>query len=284
MAKNSKIEWTDHTVNLWWGCTKVHAGCDNCYAETLSHRWGNDVWGEGKERKRIKSAFNDLNKYQKEAQEKGVNITVFVGSMMDVFEKSKPISNTSLLAENTGDLRNELFDRILQGKYDNLIFLFLTKRPSNINKQIPLDWQIDPPKNVWFGTSPVDQKTFDNLIPILKKVNGNLFLSVEPQLSEIKGVDLEGISWVIQGGESGHGKRPFKLEWADTLKVECINQNVPYFFKQIDKIQEVPQAYKVRELPFELSKNEICSVCETEIVNDDLPYPCMCPEPNTKFN
>ena len=46
MAQNSKIEWTDNTVNLWWGCTKVHAGCDNCYAETLSHRFGNDIWGE----------------------------------------------------------------------------------------------------------------------------------------------------------------------------------------------------------------------------------------------
>jgi len=250
MAKNSKIEWTDHTVNLWWGCTKVHAGCDNCYAETLSHRWGNDIWGEGKERKRIKSAFNDLYKYQKEAEQKGIEVRVFVGSMMDIFEKSKPISNKHLLAETTEDLRSELFSRISDGKYNNLTFLFLTKRPSNINKQIPLDWQNYPPKNVWFGCSPVDQKTFENLVPMLQQVSGNLFLSVEPQLGEIKNIDLSGIGWVIQGGESGHGKRPFDLLWADSLKLECRNQNVPYFFKQIDKVQEIPESYLVRELPF----------------------------------
>ena len=69
MAENSKIEWTDHTINLWWGCTKVHEGCDNCYAENLSDtRYKNNLWGEGKARKRIKSAFKDLNKYQKHHQ------------------------------------------------------------------------------------------------------------------------------------------------------------------------------------------------------------------------
>jgi protein gp37 len=86
---------------------------------------------------------------------------------------------------------------------------------------------------------------------MLQKVNGNLFLSVEPQLGEIKNIDLNGIGWVIQGGESGHGKRPFDLLWADRLKLECITQNVPYFFKQIDKVQEIPEEYLIRELPFE---------------------------------
>lgn len=249
MGKNSKIEWTDHTVNLWWGCSKVHAGCDNCYAETLSHRWGEDIWGDNKDRKRIKSAFSDLNKYQKDAEKKGIKLRVFVGSMMDIFEKSISISNKILLAENSGDLRNELFDRISQGKYNNLTFLFLTKRPSNINKMIPLDWQTDPPINVWFGTSPVDQQTFERLVPMLQKVKGNRFLSVEPQLGEIRNIDLSGIAWLIQGGESGHGKRPFSLEWSDILKKECIAQNVPYFFKQIDKIQAIPEEYLVREFP-----------------------------------
>jgi protein gp37 len=251
MAKNSKIEWTDHTVNLWWGCTKVHAGCDNCYAEATARRYGNDIWGEGKDRKRIKSAFNDLNKYQKEAEAAGEQVRVFVGSMMDIFEKSKPISDDPfMLAETTGDLRSELFSRISEGKYNNITFLFLTKRPSNINKQIPLDWQTNPPNNVWFGCSPVDQNTFDNLVPMLQQVNGKLFLSVEPQIGEIKNIDLTGIGWVIQGGESGQGKRPFNLQWADRLRLECQAQNVPYFFKQIDKVQEIPDGYKVRELPY----------------------------------
>lgn len=68
MAQNSKIEWTTHTANLWSGCTKVHEGCDNCYAETLSKRWGNDVWGNDKPRKEVKSVWNDLAKYLKVAQ------------------------------------------------------------------------------------------------------------------------------------------------------------------------------------------------------------------------
>ena len=83
MAQNSKIEWTTHTANLWHGCTKVHEGCDNCYAETLSKRWGNDVWGNNKPRKEIKSVWNDLAKYQKLAKEAGEIHSVFVGSMME---------------------------------------------------------------------------------------------------------------------------------------------------------------------------------------------------------
>ena len=251
MAENSKIEWTDHTVNLWWGCTKVHAGCDNCYAETLSHRWNNDLWGEGKPRKRIKSAFKDLGKYQKQAKKLGVNYRVFVGSMMDIFEKSKPLSNPSALFATTGAMRDYLFDMIKGGNYENLTFLFLTKRPSNIHKMMPIEWLSDQPDNVWFGTSPVDQPTFERLVPQLTKhTYKNRFLSVEPQLSEIKNIDLSEIDWVIQGGESGHGKRPFKLEWADRMKVECKTQNVPYFFKQIDKVQPIPENYLIRELPF----------------------------------
>lgn len=65
MAKDSKIEWTHHTANLWHGCTKVHEGCDHCYAEALAKRWGNNVWGNDKPRKAIKSVWDDLQKYQK---------------------------------------------------------------------------------------------------------------------------------------------------------------------------------------------------------------------------
>lgn len=250
MAKNTKIEWTDHTVNLWWGCTKVHKGCDNCYAETFSKRWKEDIWGNDKERKRINSAFSDLDKYQKEAKLTNKKATVFMGSMMDIFEKNKPLKNKHLLAENIDDLRQELFLRISENKYNDIIFLFLTKRPGNINKIIPLDWQLEPPKNVWFGCSPVDQKTFDNLVPKLKEVKGNLFLSIEPQLEEIISVNLSGINWVIQGGESGHKKRPFNLEWTNSIRLECQKQKTPYFFKQIDKIQIIPKEYLIREMPF----------------------------------
>jgi protein gp37 len=216
MAQNSKIEWTEHTANLWHGCTKVHEGCDNCYAETLAKRWGNDIWGNDKPRKLTGSAWRDLVKFQETAKKAGAIARVFVGSMMDIFEKPMPLNNSKGEPQglNTGNLRDLLFQEISNGKYPNMIFLLLTKRPSNINKYIPENWKTNPPSNVMFGTSPVNQATFDKLVGQLLEVKGKRFLSVEPQLDFINLGDISGIDWIIQGGESGHHKRPFNLEWA----------------------------------------------------------------------
>ncbi len=252
MAQNSKIEWTHHTANLWHGCTKVHEGCDNCYAETLSKRWGNDVWGNDKPRKATKSVWGDFLKYQAFAAAANENHRVFVGSMMDIFEKPMPLidSKGEAMKETTGDLRDKFFNEIVPN-CPNLTFLLLTKRPSNINKYIPESWKVTPPKNVMFGTSPVNQKTFDTLVKQLQMVNGKKFLSVEPQLWFIhldKG-NTKGINWIIQGGESGHGKRPFDLFWARSMREDCIHLGIPYFFKQIDKIQAIPEDLMIRQFP-----------------------------------
>lgn len=253
MAQDSKIEWCHHTINLWWGCTKVHEGCDNCYAEKLSKRWGNNVWGNDNPRKEIRSAWNDLNKYQKIAQQKNEIHRVFVGSMMDIFEKPMPLIDANIPEYTTGVLRNRLFEFIELGYYPNLMFLFLTKRPSNINKYIPLSWKTNPPTNIMFGTSPVNQKTFNDLTGQLLKVKGKKFLSIEPQLDYINietlGFGGGGIDWIIQGGESGPHKRQFNLEWAWSLQVYCKRLSIPYFFKQIDKIQQIPESLLVREFP-----------------------------------
>lgn len=256
MAEDSKIEWTDHTVNLWWGCTKVHQGCDNCYAERLSKRWGNDVWGNDTPRKRIKSAFTDLDKYQRQAELEGVNKKIFVGSMMDVFEKSRPLLNPTDEFKTTNDLRFQLFKNIDNCQYNNLIFLFLTKRPSNINKMILTSWTDDewmPPVNVWFGASVVDYESMMDVSRHLSKVDGNTFWSVEPLLEEIslqstmKGHKLP--DWLIVGGESGPNKRPFSLKWAKTLREDCEEFEIPFFFKQIDKQQRIPDEMLIREFP-----------------------------------
>ena len=249
MAENSKIGWTDNTVNLWWGCTKVHTGCDNCYAEVLSHRFGDNIWGNDSPRKEIKSAFRDLNKYQKKARLENKMVKIFVGSMMDIFEKPMPLLDRDYL---TGELRSRLFAQISRGEYPNLIFLFLTKRPSNINKYIPVAWRTNPPENVMFGTSPVDQKTAETLIPQLLEVKGKRFLSIEPQLGSIniKGFLFDGgINWVIQGGESGSKKRPFNLDWAYYMKQQCEETNVPFYFKQIDKVQKIPKDLMIKQFP-----------------------------------
>lgn len=258
MAENSKIEWCHHSVNLWWGCTEVHAGCDNCYARVFSNRFNQPLWGNDVPRKEIKSAWDNLIKFQNLAAAKGEIHRVFVGSMMDIFEKAMPIIDAEVPEYTTGVLRNRFFSQITDGWYPNLLFLFLTKRPSNINKRIPDHWKETPPDNVMFGTSPVDQKTADTLIPQLLQVKGKKFLSVEPQLAEIKlqsnwligNHDIKGqIDWVIQGGESGPKRRPFNLDWAYSLRDQCAEARVPYFFKQIDKVQPIPADLMIRQFP-----------------------------------
>lgn len=260
MAQNSKIEWTTHTANIWWGCTKVHEGCDNCYAETLANRWGSNVWGNDNPRRLIKGFFQDLNNYQAAAKKAGEMHRVFVGSMMDIFEKPMPLINSKgeALPETTDYHRQHFFQNISDGIYPNLIFLLLTKRPSNINKYIPESWKQTPPENVMFGTSPVNQQTFDTLVRHLQEVNGKRFLSVEPQLDKITLGNLVGIDWIIQGGESGHHKRPFNLEWARSMRDECQALGVPYFFKQIDKIQQIPDDLLIRNFPTETVSSAFC--------------------------
>lgn len=270
MAQNSKIEWTHHTANLWHGCTKVHEGCTNCYAETLSKRWGNDVWGNDKPRKAIKSVWNDLAKYQKLAKEANEIHRVFVGSMMDIFEKPMHVidskGNTELDCHcdwcdgklTTEHFRQWFFRTVIPNS-PNLLFLLLTKRPSNINKYIPEEWKLNPPTNVMFGTSPVNQETCNKLIPQLLQVKGKHFLSIEPQLNYVdifgswvdkeRNLELGVIDWIIQGGESGHHKRPFNLKWAYAMKEQCEAMGVPYFFKQIDKVQPIPEDLLIRQFP-----------------------------------
>jgi len=242
MAQDSKIEWTHHTANLWHGCSKVHAGCDNCYAETMAKRWGRDIWGKEKPRIMIKSFIADLAKYQKLAAQSNEIHRVFVGSMMDIFENPMPLidHNGNELGFNTGTLRDDFFRLIGLGAYPNLMMLLLTKRPSNINKFTPDYWKETPPPNTMFGTSPVNQETYNTLKRHLLQVNGKRFLSIEPQLGYIDLGDLSGIDWVIQGGESGHHARSFNLDWAYKMQEQCKAQNVPYFFKQIDKKQPIP--------------------------------------------
>lgn len=268
MSTNSKIEWTEHTANLWHGCTKVTAGCDHCYAETLSKRWGRNIWGYDALRMEIKSVWNDLKKQQAQAAKEGTMARVFVGSMMDIFEKPMPLIDSKGAPVMDGDtpmttawLRIKLFSQILRGEYPNLIFLFLTKRPSNILKMIPPEFngyerpecrQPVGPFNVMFGTSPCDQATFDTLVPQLLKVKGKKFLSIEPLLGPINMMNEkthrfehmlkypEGslqaterlIDWVIVGGESGHEARPMHPDWVREIWSDCDMMQTPFFFKQ----------------------------------------------------
>lgn len=272
MAENSKIEWTDHTLNLWWGCAKVHTGCKNCYAEYLSEtRYRNGVWGEDAPRKYIKSALNNLHKFQENAAQQNKVVRVFIGSMMDVFEDSKPlvyadgsdVPNDTMIhimkTLQTEHLRYRLFKKIDEGRFPNIEFLFLTKRPGNINDMIPSKWKVNPPSNVWFGASVSDQNTLVEIMDEFQKVQGRLFLSVEPQvgridLSKWKNENNQGVhdhvAWIIVGGESGNKKRPYNTDWGREIRDYCQKHDVDFFFKQVDKVQEVPDDLMIRHFPY----------------------------------
>lgn len=269
MGENSKIEWCKHTVNIWWGCTEVHEGCDNCYARILSNRYKKDLWGNDKPRMLVKSAFDDLDRFQKLAEKAGEKHRVFINSMSDIFERAKRVVNWKgeLLPKEftTGTFRDVLFKNISEGRYPNLILLLLTKRPSNISRMIPIEWTVNgAPDNVMFGTSPVNQATADKLIPQLCSVNGKRFLSIEPQLGPIDLFKeyiayepdydaptqwrlIDGINWGINGGESGPKKRPYDVEWGRSLRDQFAKAGVPFFMKQIDKVKEIPEDLLVRQ-------------------------------------
>lgn len=247
MAENSKIEWTKHTANLWWGCTRVHEGCDNCYAETLAKRWDFHLWGNDSGRRPIKGVWSDLAKYQRKAEESGEIHEVFVGSMMDLFEKPMPLIGKT--GRTTEYLRDRFFIEVVPNT-PNLLYLFATKRPSNIPKYIPFEWQANPPENVMFGVSIANQKTADTLIPQLLQVKGGLFLSIEPQLGPIDLLSyLHGLHWIINGGESGPNRRRFDVNWARDIRDQCASMNVPFFMKQIDKVLSIPEDINIKMMP-----------------------------------
>jgi protein gp37 len=227
MAKNSQIEWTHHTFNPWWGCTKVSPACDNCYAEVWAKRTGQHLWGSKSPRRFFTDAhWKEPLVWNHEARLEKVRHRVFCASMADVFEKRAELNQH----------RSRLWSLIEATPW--LDWLLLTKRPQNVSAMIP--WNEDAwPKNVWLGTT-VENQTFAELrLPhLLKHKAAVRFLSCEPLLGPInlmpwfKQEGLEPIDWVIAGGESGPGARPMHPDWAQGLLEQCQKENVAFHFKQ----------------------------------------------------
>jgi len=263
--EESLIEWTDYTANPWTGCAKVHTGCKNCYAEVTSNRHWKAPWGKNKPRHPFKNFFKNLDKWQRKHQKANEKKRVFVASIADIFEGSKPLYPTDWCDHaTTGEIRQEFLNGLNEDRWPNLVFLLLTKRPGHIAEMVPYNWLGgDTPENLWFGTSVSDQKTADQYLPMLinagkdlfwTKQRHRLFVSVEPQVDKIQEPlsliwSWHDFQWIVQGGESGPNKRPFDIEWARTMRDEVQASGVPYFFKQIDKKQEIPTDLRIRELP-----------------------------------
>lgn len=221
MGQESSIEWTDHTFNPWWGCTKVSIGCQNCYAETWANRYGHDLWGNKKERRKFGSKhWRQPYKWNEIARKRDSRPRVFCASMADVFE-----DNPLLEAE-----RNHLWRVIEDTAY--LDWLLLTKRPQKMIEMTP--WESDWPVNVWALTSTEDQAQFDTRVPALVDVPARIRgLSAEPLLGPIDMTAwLEKIDWVIVGGESGRAARPMHPNWVRSIRDQCKEYGVAFFFKQ----------------------------------------------------
>lgn len=249
MAQNSKIEWCDHTFNPWEGCTKVSPGCANCYAEARNARFGGGTapnWGPGKPRRRT-TAANWRLPLQWNAAEGRVIVNheefvanrrprVFCASLADVFDSEVPPA-----------WRRDLFFLITQCHH--LDWLLLTKRPELVIDQLKeisrgpdarwdfwSDWeQAGGLPNVWLGTTAEDQQRADERIPELLRIPARVrFVSCEPLLGPVTLPSLNGagVDWVICGGESGPHARPMHPHWARSLRDECYEWGIPFFFKQ----------------------------------------------------
>src|SRR5215813_10152040 len=219
MGFNSKIEWTTHTFNPWWGCTKVSDGCRFCYAEALATRYGHHVWGEGQARRLMSdNHWQQPILWNTEAQNKRIRYRVFCASMADVFEEQAPLGQVERLW------------RLIR-QTPNLDWQILTKRPQRIIRSLPEDWASGY-ENVWLGTSVEDGRVverIDHLVQVPARIR---FLSLEPLIGPLPNLALENINWVIVGGESGRGARPIEQSWLLDIRRQCRAARVPFFFKQ----------------------------------------------------
>lgn len=253
MADNSKISWTDSTFNPWLGCQKVSDECEHCYADTLtSGRMGLDVFGGRSKRKRTSEGlWRRPAKWNRESAHDATTgeglgrvHRTFCASLADVFED----------APGPNEWRDDVWKVIRATPW--LDWQLLTKRPERIVECLPEDWGYGWP-NVWLGTSIGHREAVGRARMLAGVPAFRRFISYEPALGPIfydsrehvgngavlwwcDGADifehpelnLDGIDWLICGGESGPGHRPMLLEWAHDARFNCEQEGVAFFFKQ----------------------------------------------------
>jgi protein gp37 len=256
MGVETGIAWTDSTFNPWWGCVKVSEACRDCYAEKWALRTGQKLWGPTARRRFFgEKHWTEPRKWDRAAAAEGKPWRVFCSSMADVFEElpeGHPDREAMAIA------RTRLWHLIAETPH--LTWLLLTKRPENIARCYPWGRSSDgrmmlsTPANVWVGTTVESMETAAIRVPLLLEVPAVVrFLSVEPMLEEldfnatgiwhpsVHDIYLEGIDWVICGGESGGRARPFDLAWARSLRDQCKSAGVAFFMKQLgdNPVQQV---------------------------------------------
>lgn len=210
--QETKIAWTDATWNPVHGCSRVSAGCDNCYAERISRQYGHTEhpWTNKFAAENVQIRPEKLEEpYALEEPSR-----IFVNSMSDLFHSQIP---TSFIRDVFAVMRN----------CPEHIFQILTKRPGRAG-HLDLTW----PENVWLGTSVEDDRVTAR-IDLLRDTDAyTRFISFEPLIGPVGSVNLSGIDWAIVGGESGSGHRDMDHAWAREIYTQCQDQDVSFFFKQ----------------------------------------------------
>lgn len=204
MGASSGIEWTESTWNPWHGCLKVSPGCAHCYMYRDKRRYGQNPALVV----RSKTSFDAPHKWKNPKM-------IFTCSWSDFF------------VQEADSWRAEAWEVIRATPQHT--YQILTKRPERINDHLPDGW---PFRNVWLGVS-VENPRFYRRIESLRTIPASVrFLSLEPLLSPMSSLPLEGIGWVVVGGESGPHCRPMKPEWVREIREQCARAEVAFFFKQ----------------------------------------------------
>ena len=212
MASNSKIEWTETTWNPVTGCSKVSSGCLNCYAERMAHRlhaMGNPNYRNGFDVTLHPHLLDAPLTWKRPRM-------IFVNSMSDLFHEEVPI-----------EFIQAVFATMERAHWHT--FQILTKRSRRL---VELGDLLSWPPNVWMGVS-VEDMDVTSRVDDLRSVGAEVrFLSLEPLLGPLSALNLDGIHWVIVGGESGPGARPMDPDWVVNIRDQCDAVGVPFFFKQ----------------------------------------------------
>jgi protein gp37 len=217
LSLNSHIEWTDATWNPVRGCTKVSPGCKHCYAETFAERFRGvkgHPYEQGFDLRLVADKLAEPLRWRTPKM-------VFVNSMSDLFHDGVAEDYIEAVAK-------------VMVKANWHTYQVLTKRSDRLAKLLSTRLRFAASaRHIWWGVSVEDRRYGLARIPDLQSAPARVrFLSVEPLLEDLGTIELRGIHWVIVGGESGRGARPMKREWVLSIRDQCAEAGVPFFFKQ----------------------------------------------------
>lgn len=212
MSSHSSIEWTEVTWNPVTGCAKISDGCKHCYAERMAGRLR--AMGMEKYRRGFEVAVHE-NALKEPLGWKRPRL-VFVNSMSDLFHEAV----SAKFVESVFDVMNRAREHTFQ---------VLTKRPERV---LRLGSRLEWTPNVWLGVSIESERWLGRLDMLADTGARVKFLSLEPLLGPLPGIDFSGVDWVIVGGESGPGARPMEADWVRDIRDGCAESGVPFFFKQ----------------------------------------------------